>query len=132
MGLFDRKSVKQTTQNITNRNTAVEDVDGIVFANSENVSVTDGGAISGIQEVARQAISANQGGLSASLDFGRDALLGVGAAFEQAGNQVQRVLETTTGGSPATPGPLDNQAMLIRVGAVVLVVGIAAYAWSQR
>lgn len=124
MGLFDRKSITQQQQDIINRNVAVEDTSGVTIAGSERVSVnlTDAGAIGGIRDTALGAIKANQGGLRESLDFGRNALLGVGAAFEQAGAQTQRVLETTTGKGPSVI--TDNTIKFGIVAAAVALVVI--------
>ena len=103
MGIFDRKSITRNEQDILNRNVATENVDGITFSgvDATSINVTDGGAIGGIRDTALGALRANEGGLRSSLDFGRNALLTVGAAFENAGQQTQRVLETTTGKGPS-------------------------------
>lgn len=134
MGLFDRKSTTTNETLIENRNIAAEGVDGPFIANSQGVTITDAGAIGGIRDTALGAISANQRGLDASLDFGRNALLAVGSAFEQAGAQTQRVLETTTGGSPASGSPLnrfDIQRDAIRYSALAAAVIAAIYVYQR-
>lgn len=121
MGLFDRKSTTTNLQEITNRNTAVESSGGVTVAGSENVNVLDGGAIGGIENTAIQAIRSNQGLVDESLDFGKVALLGVGSAFEQAGAQTQRVLETTTGQGPSI---ISENTVKFGIAAAVVAVGL--------
>lgn len=134
MGFFDRNTT-ENKQFVENRNNAVEDTSGNTIVGSENVNVLDGGAIGGIENTAIQAIRANQGIVSESLDFGVASLLSVGSAFEQAGAQVQRVLETTTGGAPTSANPLtrfDIQNNAIKFSAVAVAVATAAYFWSKK
>ena len=127
MGFFDRKSVTQNQQDILNRNVAAEiDGGGLSVVGSENVNITDGGAISGIENTARNAIAANQGIVGESLDFGRDSLLAIGAAFEQAGLQTQKVLETTTGKGPSVI--TDNT---VKFGLAASVVAVGLYFWLK-
>lgn len=121
MGLFDRKSTTTNLQDITNRNVAIEGTEGLTIAGSENVNVLDGGAIGGIRNTALAAISANRGLVDESLDFGKVALLGVGSAFEQAGAQTQRVLETTTGKSPSI---ISENTVKFGIAAAVVAVGL--------
>jgi len=121
MGFFDRKSTTTNLQDITNRNIAAENLSGLSVIGSENVRVLDGGAIGGIQETARQAILANRGLAGESLDFGRTALLGVGAAFEQAGNQTQKIFETATGKGPSI---ITENTIKFGIAAAVVAAGI--------
>lgn len=126
MGFFDRKSVVTNEQDILNRNVAAENLEGVSVVGSENVNVLDGGAIGGIQHTAENAINANSGLVGESLDFGRNSLLAVGAAFETAANQTQRVLETTTG-----KGPSIITENTIKFGIAALVVAVAVFAFRK-
>jgi len=132
MGFFDRKSTTTNQQDILNRNVAAENLDGLSIVGSENVRVLDGGAIGGIENTARNAILANAGLVDESLDFGRTALLATGAAFETAGNQVQRVLETQTGRSPTTLTALDFKNNAVKYTAVAAAVIAALYLWGKK
>ena len=126
MGLFDRKSTTTNLQDITNRNIAAENLNGQSVIGSENVNILDGGAISGIANVARNAIDNNRGLASESLDFGRTSLLSVGAAFEQAGNATQKIFETATGRGPSV---LTDDTVKIGVVALAIVAGL--YFWNK-
>jgi hypothetical protein len=135
MGLFSTKK-NTTTQEIENRNSAIEDITGgVVISGSEKVQITDGGAFGSITETTNAALDANRRGLSDALDFGELSLLSVGSAFEQAGSQVQRVLETTTGGSPSSSSPVtrfDIQRDAVRFGALAIAVVVGFYVIRKR
>lgn len=94
-------STTETTTNVTSRSAALEDIDGIGVVGGEgavNVSVLDGGAIDDAFYFAeRTGLAAQEtarAGIDQALDFGRAAVVAVGAAGEQASRQQSSALDT--------------------------------------